>query len=539
MNDDGLLRKIEVDDIAFFKDNQYEKSHTELVSIHDAMVDDGRLEGAYDSAKWMVFSGVKHFGIDFSMDRVAYEAHIGAEFGISYEKMQDMLRCYALYICGIYIFPTISAKITTIKVFLTGFGDRSFSISIDNFETIADFLCFIDTPDDIIDNIMLQIRLDKSKRSNPRTLSHLINYLAVANEVNDLYHSLISADDFKTWFPILFWVNVTFVIPLRATEMLLTPYNCVEERNGKYYLRLRRTTLKSGKRTVYYDVNKDYKEFVYEVPNTWIVEMIQKYQELTCNHPRNYLFDHTKYMINNMVSLQSFNALLAAFVQKYLIGNEKYDYSRYATGIEEFSLITAGDSRPIAMANLYFQDVSVDTCRQLADHSRISTSYNYYTNVSNTIQCASIMKIQRHINRDLENMYAAERSYAVTATSVRRDGSASACLSSHQPKTTGDITDCLKENHLQECFGCRYYFPSQDEIKQEFEERNARLDEISRQIADYMYSPDESEKKGADINKLFLTAQTDGVRFRTASDLQAKEVAIKWQRHKSTETNCF
>lgn len=54
-------------------------------------------------------------------------------------------------------------------------------------------------------------------------LSHLINYLAIANEVNDLYHTEMSMDEFKKWFPIFFWANITFVIPLRATEMLVTP----------------------------------------------------------------------------------------------------------------------------------------------------------------------------------------------------------------------------------------------------------------------------------------------------------------------------
>ena len=109
-----------------------------------------------------------------------------------------------------------------------------------------------------------------------------------------------------------------------------------------------------------------------------------------------------------------------------IIGNLKYDYVKYASGIKEFQTILAGDSRPIAMSNLYYQDAGADICRQLADHVHITTSEGYYSNVSNTVQAASIMQYQRRINHKYDDIEYLENVHAVEMFSN--------CASIYQPK---------------------------------------------------------------------------------------------------------
>lgn len=535
----NVLRQLEVDDVVFYEENQYSRAKKKQYrAVFDDMVTSGRLLGKFEDPKWVGFSGVKRFGIDFYMEKIAYDLHIGKEFGISYETMQDMLRCYALYITGVYIFPTINQKIAWVKRFLTSFGESRLGFPGEAAEVIQDFLFYIGTPEAMTEDILLRIHFTQAKKSQPRELAHLINYLAIANEINDLFHGSISDDDFKKWFPIFFWTNITFVIPLRATEMLVTPFDCIRHEDGRTYITLRRTTLKGAKRIVRYEVERDYKEFTYEVPNNWVVEVIEQYQALTSGHRRKYLFAHSNYMINDMVSLQSFNLLLADFIGTYLIGNPKYDYARYAAGITEFDVVTAGDSRPIAMANLYFQNISADICRQLADHSQISTSFGYYSNVSNTIQCASIMKIQRHINRERCEVQDAETAYAIMRPTKMRTGTTSQCLSPLQPLITGNIGDCLKENRLYECLGCKYYSPSESELRRVLDERKKKLDDISKQLVEYIADSRIGGKKSIDIDKLFLDTHTGATRFKRASDEYAEEAEYKWRRHRNSQKTC-
>ena len=384
---------------------------------------------------------------------------------------------------------------------------------------------------------MSTIHLEKVAPRKQRRLAHLINYLAIQNEINDLYRGVITDADFKKWFPIFFWVNITFVVPLRATEMLLTPYDCLTYQDGEISLHLRRTQLKKHTRTVYYDIERDYKEFVYIIPDTWAVSVIEKYRSLTAEHQRKYLFDHTKYMINGMVSLQAFNLLLADFTNMYLVGNRKYDYARYATGIHEFEVTTAGDSRPIAMANLYYQDAGADICRQLADHEHISTSAGYYTNVSNTVLCASIMQFQRKINHGYREIDNLEKAYSLELLRSGSNRTGSVCVSDKQPVRTGDISDCIREDHIGDCFGCRYYFPSEQELREKVESLKKKLDAASKKVVEYLADPDKADAEGIDSGKIFLDAHSYINQYKVASDEKAKEALRKWQRSKDTRKN--
>ena len=284
--------------------------------------------------------------------------------------------------------------------------------------------------------------------------------MVVDNEIKDMYSSDIRKEDFLKWFPIFFWTQITFVLPLRVTEMLVTPYDCISrKKDGTVYLRVRRTMLKKGKRHVYYEVDKDYKIFEYPFPDNGTIKVIEKYQRMTIQHERKYLFDFSELCVNGMVSRASFNGILEDFISEKIIGNLKYDYVKYASGIKEFQTILAGDSRPIAMSNLYYQDAGADICRQLADHVHITTSEGYYSNVSNTVQAASIMQYQRRINHKYDDIEYLENVHAVEMFSN--------CASIYQPKITGNILDCIKENHIEECIGCRYYTPSQSELSEE------------------------------------------------------------------------
>ena len=531
---ENVLRQVEVEDIVFYADNQYDKvNRKKYLDVFDDMVACGRLTGNYQDTKWMGYSGVRWFGIDFDLDERAYNTHFGKHFGIPYFKMQDMLKCYAIYNIGTYIFQTINEKVGWIKQLLTTVGEHNIVFPTDAKETLLEFLYYIGTPEKDANDIILRIRFPQTCKAKPRKLSHLINYLAIAHEVDGLYHNaLLSNAEFIKWFPVFFWTQVTFVIPLRATEMLVTPFNCIRRDQGKTYLTLRRTQLKGKHRIVHYEVEKDYKDFEYEYGNQWVVEVIEKYQGLTLDHPRKYLFDHSMLMINNMVSLQSFNLLLAEFVQTFLADNPKYEYAKYATGIKEFDLVTAGDSRPIAMNNLYFLDISADICRQLADHSQISTSYGYYTNVSNTIYCASVMNVQKQINHERRNLNEA---YAMGSVEKKRTKTGSVCCSPRQPLITGDIADC--QNHIHECLGCKYYSPSEDELKKAFNSRKEKLDAVSKRLVEYIVDTRDGGNTKIDVDKLLLDIPSEAIRFKTASDKVAKEAELKWRRHKNTPMN--
>lgn len=117
-----------------------------------------------------------------------------------------------------------------------------------------------------------------------------MNYLVIENEINTLFQSDLDEAYFRKWFPIYFWVNITFILPLRATEMLVTPKDCISHTgDGKTFLTVRRTKLKKRKRTVYYDIASDYREFTYEIPDNVVAATIEKYIAVTSGQDRRFL----------------------------------------------------------------------------------------------------------------------------------------------------------------------------------------------------------------------------------------------------------
>ena len=261
------------------------------------------------------------------------------------------------------------------------------------------------------------------------------------------------------------------------------------------------------------------------------MSVIEKYIELTKTHPRQFLFDFDADQIEELLSLKDFNTLLHEFIDAFLMNNPRYDFAKYCAGIDKFEHVTAGDSRPIAMANLFYQNVSADVCRQLAAHMDLDTSMHYFTNVDATILASSIMGFQRRINAEREELFVLKQVHRGTTRSVC---SPDPCMSPLRPKETGDISDC--GTHYTDCFGCRYYVPSEAELTVEFKKRQAYLDDTTREVIHAIAKL--TAKKERDIDELYLHAHTAIARYRQACDLIVEKRYDKWQERKNTVETC-
>lgn len=534
---DNLLRKIESDVVVVYTDQVYSIDIlNKCRDIHKKLVEEGKIEGEFNSDKWMGYSGIKKYGMDFSMDISRYNKHIGKELGITVEAMKNILRCYVIYCNGVYVYQSIAReKLGIVKDFLLKYKDKDFKLTTTGITTIEDFLGFIVTPDKQIEQIVSNIRLIKNDEKGQRELSPIINYLVIENEINHIYKEGCDEGTFKKWFPIYFWVNITFILPLRATEMLLTPKECIYRENDKTFLRIRRTKLKKGTKTVYYNVNKDYKEFTYEIPDTTVIRNIEKYMELTYSQDRRFLFEYNELMINEMLSLRAFNHLVASFVEENIIGNSRYDFAKYATGIAEFEPVTAGDSRPIAMANLYFQKSGEDICRQLADHININTSSGYYTNISETIWASSIVQLQKKLDykwRYSEVQYEQSGSMAV-------DAGKSICTSHKRLLNKENLDDCVEQRHLADCMGCKFYRPTKDELEAFMSIQQKRADDSAKRVHEFMNSTMNIKNKNLTLEEVFLSVQTDATRYRKGCNIKAEEKLKEWQRLKSIQKTSY
>jgi len=533
----NVLREVRLDDVVIYTEHIYSQSTlSECKKIFNKLVEEGSIKGKFSDDNWLGYSGVKYFGISFQFDNKKYKSCIGKEFGIAQETMKNMLKCFAIYCNGLYVYNTIAKKkINVICDFLENYKERNYRIYSEDLSTLEEFLAFINTPVNQIEKVTLNIRIKIRRGAKQRQLSPVINYLVVENEINSIYSSQLDDETFKRWFPIYFWVNITFILPLRATEMLVTPRECIARLNDKVILRTRRSRLKKGKRTVYYDVQKDYKEFEYEIPDAIVAANIEKYIELTKKQSRRFLFEYSELMLNEMLSLSAFNILLCRFIDERIIGNKKYDFAKYASGIKDFEYITAGDSRPIAMANLYFQKFGEDICRQLADHTNINTSSGYYTNISETILASSIIQYQKRMSyqtRDLKNKF--EKSKNLVTVSDK-----SVCISRRREIDIEDLTDCIDEGHLEDCMGCKFYRPSANELDAVLKRQKEKADVSAKCAIEFMNNIMSIKNRSTTLEEVFLSVQTKATRYRMGCNIKVEEKWKEWENHKNTQkTSC-
>ena len=183
--------------------------------------------------------------------------------------------------------------------------------------------------------------------------------------------------------------------------------------------------------------------------------------------------------------------------------------------------------------NLYYQDNGADICRQLAGHTSLRTSFGYYTNVSNTVLATSIMQLQRRLNFGYQNLEQETTFHEKKETAL---STYQGCTSTYLPKLTGDIRDCISENQLETCFGCKYYSPGETELNEEMQNRKKALDDATLAVLDCVNKGLDDEK--IDFEKVFLDAHSGIVRYRTACDIEAEERMKKWQRHRNSATSC-
>lgn len=520
-----VIDSIVVQEQLFFR----EELLNECKNKFKKLVDRGKIVGEFKENLWKANNEVKGRYLDFEFNDYDYYHHAGYNFGFSAGTMRNILKCYALCRYKSFILQTIGLKLNTIKLFLTRFGEDDLVFSTEGSCAVEDFLRFIDTPENQIEEIKSLYFIRRSNMpSGQRKLAPGINYEAIAYEIEEMYKGEIDDKLFIRFFPVYFWVKVTFIFPLRATEMLVTPLDCLSsDENGTTFLLLRRSKLKNHKMIVHHEVEMDYEYEKIPFPCPDVIKNIHKYVSLTNHKPRRFLFMYGNRSSGKMLSINMFNILLKTFVEERLIGNEKYSFVRYAAGIKEFEFVFAGDSRPIAISNIRFQGFSEDTCRQMAGHYSIDTTAGYASNVLDTIWASSIFRFQRRM-KELRGLPDKGGSFNFNGLAIKPE-----CTSPNK----GKIVDCLKHGFIEDCFGCEYYPHAEEETDEHLaRDRNKALGVLSEFLMclSKVYEVNHSDDG---LLRMFLEVQEVLSRYGLDCDEKVKDVFRRWEETQNTLKN--
>ena len=221
-------------------------------------------------------------------------------------------------------------------------------------------------------------------------------------------------EELLRFFPIILWWEITSLIPLRTTEFLMTPFDCIFEKDSKYYLTVRRSLLKgysiNSNKEVNHDISELYSDDIIEISKE-CYDLIKQYKDFTDidYDNRNLLISKKSYnQLKGGVGAATINGdvftynnlafLLGCFYSDIVEGKynrvvipkgstEKYSNKVSGRTMEKIQLY---DTRHLAIINLIFMGNEAETTMRLAGHKKMETTVGYYDHYEEYVRGYSI-----------------------------------------------------------------------------------------------------------------------------------------------------
>lgn len=360
-----------------------------------------------------------------------------------------------------------------------------------------------------------------------RTLANYRSYFKFDHYVW-LFWKNATPEEKILYFPVYLWWKLTAVLPLRPTECVLTPRNCLSKDNGKYYLTVRRTKRKGTQQETRYSIEQDYEKEKYQITDV-LGDQIAWYIENTRD---TYISDidvlfckHSQFQTLNLSSQNDSHYTYANLRQCLGHFNERVLCEKYGLEIvgdvssleeQEIQKIQLGDTRHIAMVSLALSGGSPTICRELAGHESIEISAHYFSHVKSFLDALSYTGFQAEIDPPMTTrQFSCDRSFPVLN---------GYCQSANVKQ--GDFSPCGKavsaNGTIGDCTVCMHYLTrtSTSHLFTEQAERN--LEQACQLLK---YSLDQLHKGMG--NEDTLLAVLDQLKTRSLSYLHASAVSRK------------
>ena len=224
----------------------------------------------------------KHwFSLDFHVNEVLYRQKAELWTGCTAQCYKECMKAYIAFQLGRYSLVYLQQTANSLRSLAGKNADEAKILPPDERVQTLRFLQLLPANNDLCDQVIEALEDSNWTKPSrkPRQLADFSCYLRFNREL-DSYWNVASEEEKKFYFPVYFWWKLTAILPLRCTEFLLTPRNCIRQESGKDFLLIRRTRLKKGRRQLSYSVQDDYVLQEYEIP-PWLFDEIQHYQSAT------------------------------------------------------------------------------------------------------------------------------------------------------------------------------------------------------------------------------------------------------------------
>ncbi len=368
--------------------------------------------------------------------------------------------------------------------------------------------------------------------SSRRLLSDFTAYLCFHDSLQTVWHAA-SREDRIFLFPLWLWWNLTTILPVRPTEFVLTPYDCLIKRNGQNRIRIRRTNLKGGGKKISYSVKGDFDLYEYPVTSE-LTAAIQWYRDAVKQQGYGrgeYLFSvgfHYDYLRVPATTRRHNN-----YLYRHLKDTLRHYYRRFApAAVSESDPLHLGDTRHLAMISLIISGGSPVICRELAGHDSIDISSHYYSNMASLVECATYEFYRKASKKRGAAAAEASRSpaYALDLPPKRTRVEGGWCGSEQFMNHL--VTDCIcsvgDHGEIGICENCRYFCPDRQGMLFHFEDTAYNRERVKADCWFLMFMTETVRKGGgtsSDLYSAFLRLQNSCHDYRESilHNLKQKE----------------
>lgn len=442
------------------------------------------LHSYFEDDYWKFSDEYSNIGIDFTLPNVCYQRYYREIFGLSVVDINKYMKAFTLLVLGKNVLESIRQVMNDAKKLFNTDPEEIVQVSFNRPNALFDFIELLPTVDEfqkdkLLDALDTNAEYELSKHPEyKRDLAQFESYLRFNDLIEQYWDSNLDETDRLFVYPLYLWWRVTGILPLRPREFLLTPRDCLSEKDGNYYLTIRRNNLKGSGGVVHYNLDEDYRKENYEIPQG-LYMLIEGYINLTAScednvtktlfraEPHYQQFHHVKPYTSRFYTYVNLACCLRLFYSNVI--HKKYGYeviqslgqtANKSLSDKEIEIIHLGDTRHIAMINIILEGGTPTLAMILGGHKDIQISSHYYSNISSLIECKTYAMYRKRLGSG-ESMVLGKNFSAANIQTVDflpiEEGAK--CYSPNF--IAGDVKDCLKVSgdygEIGYCYRCPYY----------------------------------------------------------------------------------
>ena len=466
---------------------------------------------SYEDPVWKLDGETALLSFRFPADREAFDAGAGTWCGCSLEEFTSATKAAILLQMGSLSLTLLRQQLHEVSVLVRSTAEEA--AAMDASPSLVQILSLLPGEGSVRGAVMESMESGYSQKAGIRGAQRVLEsfeaFLRFAKDLEDIWKHLTPAEKVR-WFLIWLWWNLTCILPLRPTELLVTPWDCVHRRDGGYTLTIRRTRLKKRPGTLTYRVVTDYYEETYSIPDPLAEEIIW-YQQAVMG-------ERTQEMGQETAGDKEGSDELA-----YLFGGDRpLPYATARRMLKDFTTdvlgwetapIHLGDTRHLAMISLILSGGNPEICRALAGHESVAIASHYYSNISTLTELAA-MAITKYMRGRAYS--AGESPFRLVPGDVSiHQVPGGGC--DEEAVLTGDIRECLKNSHhgqlCGDCTGCPHFYPDREHARQVLIQCRERVDADSTFLMDAINQARKGIGKQEDLEVVLTRLQSSCRRY--------------------------